>query len=151
MLCISGTSIVAYSWGRRTGFPVVMAGITTETGVNHFHLAMSQLFSLERGGIKKAEKRGFIIRNLAGRMGPAAGGYTPPHGLHRYVPPIRAWFLRVSLLKNIGQHFCPCWLCLPGVILRQGTVIMSDKIWVRKYPVKGETNHLLKLNFTLEY
>jgi len=52
--------------------------------------------------------------------------------------------LRVSVLKNIRQHFCPCWLCVPGVILRQGTVIMSDKIRVRKYPVKGETNHLLK-------
>ena len=69
MLCISVTSIVAYLWGRRTGFSVVMAGITTETGVNHFHLAMSQLFSVERGGIEKAEKRGFIIRNLKGEDG----------------------------------------------------------------------------------
>lgn len=40
MLCISVTSIVSYNYslGRRTGFAVVIAGITTETGVNHFHL-----------------------------------------------------------------------------------------------------------------
>ena len=77
MLCISVTSIAAYSWGLRTGFLVVMAGITTETGVNHFHLAMSQLFSVERGGIEKAEKRGFIIRNLKGEDGTGTRGIYP--------------------------------------------------------------------------
>ena len=78
MLCISVTSFVAYSWGRRTGFPVIVAGITTKTaGVNHFHLAMSQLFSLERGGIEKAEKRGFIIRNLTGEDGTGTRGIHP--------------------------------------------------------------------------
>ena len=56
-----------------------MAGITTETGVNHFHLAMSQLFSVERGGIEKAEKRGFIIRNLTGEDGTGTRGNILPH------------------------------------------------------------------------
>ena len=56
-----------------------MAGITTETGVNHFHLAMSQLFSLERGGIEKAEKRGVHHQKFNGGGWDRHAGDIPPH------------------------------------------------------------------------
>ena len=56
-------------------------------------------------------------------------------------PPVN----RVSLL--------PLLCCAPGLILKYGTgtISISAKIQVHKCQATRETNHLLKLNFTLEY
>ena len=40
-----------------------------------------------------------------------------------------------DLDPSTGYHFCPCWHCVPSLILGWGTQIVSAKIQMRKYPV----------------
>ena len=65
------------------------------------------------------------------------------------MPLIRVWFLgSPSLNTCIVYLFCSCWFCVPGVILRLGTVIISAKIKVGKCAATRESSPLLGLNFT---
>ncbi len=51
-------------------------------------------------------------------LGFGAGGRgTLIYGLYRYVPRDRVWFLRFSVLTEIGYHFCSFWHFVPAVIL----------------------------------
>ena len=43
-----------------------------------------------------------------------------------------------------GYHFCPCWHCVPCVILRLGTLTVSTKIATCKLQAKRRASDLLK-------
>ena len=71
------------------------------------------------------------------------------------------------LHPEIGYHFCPCWYCIPDVILRYiGTILVFpgscptrppsrnevDRVPKRclNFQLKFKTNYLFKLNFSSE-